>query len=99
MSMTRFISIIVAITIVIDTLAIIIGGSGSFGLIFAIDLILFAFTATVVMGLLPGHIARRRGHPWVQAVTVASWVTLVFLCVLWPLVLIWAFIDIPAKQG
>ena len=37
---------------------------------------------------MPGRIARRRGHPWAQAVAVGSWATLVFGFVFWPLVLI-----------
>ena len=48
---------------------------------------------------LPGHIAKSRGHPWAQAVTVAGWVTLIFGFVLWPVVLIWAYVDIPANRA
>jgi uncharacterized protein with PQ loop repeat len=52
-----------------------------------------------ISGYLPGHIAKSRGHPWAQAVTVAGWVTLIFGFVLWPVVLIWAYVDIPAKRA
>jgi uncharacterized protein with PQ loop repeat len=52
-----------------------------------------------IAGYLPGHIAKSRGHPWAQAVTVAGWVTLIFGFVLWPVVLIWAYVDIPAKRA
>ncbi len=52
-----------------------------------------------IAGYLPGHIAKSRGHPWAQAVTVAGWVTLIFGLVLWPVVLIWAYVDIPAKRA
>lgn len=31
-----------------------------------------------IAGWLPGHIARTRGHPWAQAVTVAGWITLFY---------------------
>jgi hypothetical protein len=31
-------------------------------------------------------------------VTVAGWVTLVFGFVLWPVVLIWAYVDVPRVQ-
>ena len=41
---------------------------------------------------------RSRGHPWAQAVTVAGWVTLFFGFVLWPLALIWAYVDVPARR-
>jgi hypothetical protein len=60
--------------------------------------VLAASTIAVVciMGALPGQIARSRGHPWAQAVTVAGWITLFLGFVLWPIVLIWAYVDIPA---
>jgi hypothetical protein len=47
---------------------------------------------------MPGRIARKRGHPWAEAVSVGSWATLVFGFVFWPLVLIWAYVDVPAKR-
>jgi hypothetical protein len=47
---------------------------------------------------LPGSIAKKRGHPWAQAVTVAGWVTLLFGFVLWPIALIWAYVDVPAPR-
>jgi uncharacterized BrkB/YihY/UPF0761 family membrane protein len=52
----------------------------------------------VAIGMLPGHIARKRGHPWAEAVAVGGWATLIFGFVLWPLVLIWAYVDVPARQ-
>ena len=51
-----------------------------------------------IAGYLPGHIAKSRGHPWAQAVTVAGWVTLIFGFVFWPLVMIWAYVDFPEKR-
>jgi uncharacterized BrkB/YihY/UPF0761 family membrane protein len=53
-----------------------------------------AIVAIVVLGSLPGKIARQRSHPYAQAVTVAGWIGLVFV-VLWPLALIWAYVDVP----
>lgn len=53
----------------------------------------------VALGMMPGRIARRRGHPWAEAVTVGSWATLIFGFVFWPLVLIWAYVDVPEKRG
>jgi uncharacterized BrkB/YihY/UPF0761 family membrane protein len=55
-----------------------------------------AVAAFVLMGMAPGHFAKRRGHPWADAVTIAGWVTLICGFVLWPLALIWAFVDVPA---
>ncbi len=51
------------------------------------------------MAMLPGMIARSRNHPWAQAVAVAGWVTLFFGFVLWPVAVIWAYVDIPARKG
>jgi FtsH-binding integral membrane protein len=64
--------------------------------------VLVASTVFVVvfLAMLPGMIAKRRNHPWTQAVTVGGWVTLFLGFVLWPVVLIWAYVDIPpAPRG
>jgi hypothetical protein len=53
----------------------------------------------IVLGMMPGRIARRRGHPWAEAITVGSWATLIFGFVFWPLVLVWAYVDVPSKPG
>lgn len=44
-----------------------------------------------VLGALPGRIARRRRHPQADAVAVGGWLGLLFFGVLWPLVMIWAY--------
>jgi hypothetical protein len=67
-----------------------------------IVLLVLAATAVavfVVLGMLPGYIARRRNHPWAEAVAVGGWATLIFGFVFWPLVLIWAYVDVPPRQG
>ncbi|HEY4141746.1 MAG TPA: DUF3302 domain-containing protein [Pseudolabrys sp.] len=63
-------------------------------------IVLVASTAAVVifLAVLPGMIAKRRNHPWAQAVTVGGWVTLFLGFALWPLVLIWAYVDAPAPR-
>ena len=66
-----------------------------------IVLVILLVTLVVVfclMGALPGHIARRRGHPYADAVSVAGWVTLIFGFALWPVALIWAYVDVPAPR-
>lgn len=65
--------------------------------------VLLVLIATVVavfvtLGMMPGHIARKRNHPWAEAVAVGGWATLIFGFLLWPLVLIWAYVDTPAKK-
>jgi len=66
--------------------------------IFAIVVLTFVVLSTialiVVLGMLPGHLAHKRRHPYAQAVAIAGWVGLVFLP-LWPLALIWAHVDVP----
>ncbi len=51
-----------------------------------------------IAGSLPGYIARSRNHPCAHAVTVAGWVTLICGFALWPLALIWAYVDVPAVR-
>ena len=53
------------------------------------------FIAGIAAGL---HRQERAAIPWAQAVTVAGWVTLFFGFVLWPVVLIWAYVDVPAYR-
>jgi multidrug efflux pump subunit AcrA (membrane-fusion protein) len=56
-----------------------------------VPIVLVANTIFVVvfLAILPGRIAKRRNHPWAQAVTVAGWVTLFLGFALWPVALIW----------
>lgn len=58
-----------------------------------------AIAVIVIMAMLPGMIAKGRHHPWAQAVTIGGWVTLFFGFVLWPVVLIWAYVDVPPRPG
>jgi uncharacterized BrkB/YihY/UPF0761 family membrane protein len=71
--------------------------------IFAIIVLLVAVASAIgiflILGIAPGYVARRRGHPWAQAVAVAGWVTLIFGFVLWPLAFIWAYVDVPARPA
>jgi uncharacterized protein with PQ loop repeat len=62
--------------------------------------VLIGSTAAVIifLAMLPGVIAKKRGHPWTAAVTVGGWVTLFLGFALWPLVLIWAYVDVPAHD-
>ena len=52
----------------------------------------------VALGSLPGNIAKTRGHPYAEAVNVASWVG-IFTGVMWPFVFIWAFLPVPGRTG
>ena len=52
--------------------------------------------AIVIIGSIPGNIARQRNHPWPAAVNVASWIGLA-VGVLWPLALVWAYLPVPRR--
>lgn len=66
-----------------------------FAWIVLIILVLSTVAVIVFLAALPGMIAKRRGHPWAQAITVAGWITLFLGFALWPIVLIWAYVDVP----
>jgi hypothetical protein len=72
-------------------------GLDLFAWIVLLVLVVSTVTVIIVMAMLPGMIARSRGHPWAHAVSVAGWITLFFGFVLWPIVVIWAYLDIPAR--
>jgi hypothetical protein len=69
-----------------------------FAWIVLLILVVSAVAMFFIAGSLPGHIAKSRNHPWALAVTVAGWVTLICGFVLWPVALIWAFVDVPAPR-
>lgn len=61
-------------------------------------LIAVAIAGVVVVAFLaalPGRIAHKRGHPWAEGVTVAGWVSFFLGFALWPLALVWAYVDAP----
>jgi uncharacterized BrkB/YihY/UPF0761 family membrane protein len=69
-----------------------------FAWIVLLVLVATAVAVFVALGMMPGRIARKRRHPWPEAVTVGSWATLIFGFVFWPLVLIWAYVDVPSRR-
>jgi membrane-bound acyltransferase YfiQ involved in biofilm formation len=73
-------------------------GYDIFAWIVLVILIAILIFVTYLMGSLPGRIARSRGHPWSDAVGVAGWITLIFGFALWPVTLIWAYVDVPARR-
>jgi hypothetical protein len=64
--------------------------------ILLVAIIIAVFAA---LGMMPGYVARKRGHPWAEAVAIGGWVTLIFGFVFWPLVMTWAYVDVPARRG
>jgi len=61
-------------------------------------LVVSAVAMIVIAGSLPGDIARARNHPQEQAVRMAGWITLFLALPLWPVVLIWAYVDWPRRE-
>ncbi len=74
-------------------------GLDIFAWIVLIILVACAIAVFCIAGWLPGHIAKTRGHPWADAVTVAGWITLICGFALWPVALIWAYVDVPARHS
>ena len=70
--------------------------------IFAFVVFFVLLVAAVVivgtLGSLPGRIAHKHGHPQAAAITVAGWLGVATMGILWPLALIWAFLK-PAAAG
>ncbi len=56
-------------------------------------LLIAAVVIVVGLGSLPGALARKRGHPQAAAINVAAWLGVATLGLLWPLALIWAFVE------
>lgn len=44
----------------------------------------------VLLGTLPAKIAKKRGHPQVDAINVMSWLGIITMGLFWPFALIWA---------
>jgi hypothetical protein len=69
----------------------------SYVALFVIFFLLVLITAAIVAtGSLPGKIALKRGHPWPEAVNVASWIGLA-TGVFWPVAFIWAYLPVPQR--
>jgi hypothetical protein len=73
-------------------------GLDIFAWIVLIVLVCSTTAVVIFMAMLPGMIAKKRGHPWAQAVTIAGWITLFFGFALWPLAVIWAYVDVPSPR-
>lgn len=60
--------------------------------LFVLLVVIGVFVAIVlVLGWLPGHMAKKRHSPWAEAITVAGWIG-ILLPPVWMGALIWAFL-------
>lgn len=65
--------------------------------LFVLLVVIGVFVAIVlVLGWLPGHMAKKRHSPWAEAITVAGWIG-ILLPPVWMGALIWAFLR--PRQG
>ena len=62
-------------------------------------LIGFVIWLVVLLGPMPGNIAKQRGHPQADAVNVLGWIGVITLGLAWPIALIWAFIRTGKQQS
>jgi hypothetical protein len=51
----------------------------------------------VILGMLPGRIARKRNHPQAEAINMCGWWGVITLGILLPLAFIWAYTRPVAK--
>ena len=64
-----------------------------FALFVLLVLCAFIVAAWVVLGMLPGRIARARKHPQAEAINVCGWWGVLTMGLLVPLAFIWAYYD------
>ena len=62
-------------------------------------LILFAtaIAAWVILGMLPGRIARNRNHPQTEAINICGWLGALTMGILSPIAYVWAYTKPQAK--
>ncbi|ARN73186.1 DUF3302 domain-containing protein [Oceanicoccus sagamiensis] len=61
-----------------------------FAMIVLLILVAAGIALVVVIGNIPGNIARERGHPQVDAIATLAWIGLLTLGIGWFVALVWA---------
>jgi hypothetical protein len=69
-----------------------------FSLFVLLVLIVAAVAFILLLGWLPGHLAKSRRSPWAEAINVAGWIG-ILLPPIWMLALIAAFVRPPHGEG
>lgn len=72
-----------------------------FALVILLVLLAAAVAVWVIIGMLPGRIARQRNHPQADAINVCGWWGVLTMGILCPLAFIWAYTnpcDAPAES-
>ncbi len=57
----------------------------------------FVIWLVVLLGPMPGNIAKTRGHPQAEAINVVGWIGVITLGLAWPIALVWAYTRTPAQ--
>lgn len=70
-------------------------GLDIFAWIVLVILIVTVVAGFIILAMLPGKIAKERGHPQHEAINVAGWLGAIFGGIFWPFALIWAFTKSP----
>lgn len=69
-----------------------------FALLVLLILIALCIALVVVLGPLPGKIAKQRNHPQADAIQVMGWIGLIIMGVPWLIALVWAYTK-PFQSG
>ena len=70
-----------------------------FSLIILFVLAASAVAVWIILGMLPGRIARQRKHPQADAIGVCGWWGVITLGLLMPIAFIWAYTDARWRDG
>ncbi len=66
-------------------------GLDVFALVILLVLLLVGAAGWLALGMMPGRIARQRGHPQADAIAAAGWWGILTMGLLLPLAWIWAY--------
>ena len=64
-----------------------------FALIVMAILLAVVIWLVVLLGSMPGNIARKRGHPQTEAIQVLGWIGIITLGISWFIAIVWAYIN------
>ena len=66
-------------------------GLDIFALVVFAVLITVVIWLVVILGPIPGNIAKNRGHPQADAIKALGWIGVITLGLAWPFALVWAY--------
>jgi len=69
-----------------------------FALIVMAILLAMVIWLVVLLGSMPGNIARERGHPQTEAIQVLGWIGIITLGISWFIAIVWAYTNPPGEN-